>query len=601
MTTGGNLVVAQRARHGPLAPPRHPLLARAFRRTRRRAFSCCADDHDPTRDHPHPPRRPAHAGRRLPAPARGAGRAGVPAGVGRARRAGRPLLVPRRRRCRSTDVARRGGRVRRPRGPGPGGRASRRSWAAPSATSATTGSRQLEPVPLPAAARRRRRPAPLRFLLARSVVAFDHVRRTLADHRQPGRRAERVAADRSATPAAAAARRRRSPAGDARTPRSTRDGYMAVGRARQGAHRRRRRVPDRPLASARARRTAGLAVRHLPGAARGQPLAVHVPARHRRASSWSAPRPRCWCASTRTARASCGRSPAPGRAGTTRAARRRAGGRAAGVEKERAEHVMLVDLGRNDLGRVCEPGSVRVDAAHGGRALLARHAHRVAACAARSRAGRDALDAAAGHASRPAPCRARRRCGRCRSSPSSRAAAAGVYAGAVGYLGFGGDMDTCIAIRTLVMRDGVAYLQAGAGIVADSRPGCRVRGVHEQGGGAGRRHRPRPRRGAYGPMSRACCDRQLRLVHLQPGRLIASAGAEVRGRAQRRDRAPSRPPAASRRTSSSPPGPGRPADAGVSAAADRALAGRVPVLGVCLGHQVIVRDVRRQGRPRRRG
>ena len=130
---------------------------------------------------------------------------------------------------------------------------------------------------------------------------------------------------------------------------------------------------------------------------------------------------------------------------------------------------MLVDLARNDLGRVCEPGSVARRSVDGGRALLARDAHRLAACTGGCATDRDA--AALLRATFPA--------GTLSGAPKVRAMQIiselegrrrGVYGGAIGYLGFGGDMDTCIAIRTIAMRDGVAYLQAGAGIVADSDP-----------------------------------------------------------------------------------------------------------------------------------
>ena len=136
--------------------------------------------------------------------------------------------------------------------------------------------------------------------------------------------------------------------------------------------------------------------------------------------------------------------------------------------KERAEHVMLVDLGRNDLSRVCEPGSVRVE-----RYMeVERYSHVmhiVSRVFGQIRPDRDA--AALLRATFPA--------GTMSGAPKVRAMQIigelegrrrGAYAGAVGYLGFGGDMDTCIAIRTIVMRDGTAYLQAGAGIVADSDP-----------------------------------------------------------------------------------------------------------------------------------
>ena len=129
---------------------------------------------------------------------------------------------------------------------------------------------------------------------------------------------------------------------------------------------------------------------------------------------------------------------------------------------------MLVDLARNDLGRVCQPGTVRV--ARSMQVERYSHVmHIVSNVYGQIRPDRDA--AALLRATFPA--------GTLSGAPKVRAMqiidelepdAAASYGGAVGYLGFGGDMDTCIAIRTIAMRDGVAYLQAGAGIVADSDP-----------------------------------------------------------------------------------------------------------------------------------
>jgi anthranilate synthase component 1 len=137
-------------------------------------------------------------------------------------------------------------------------------------------------------------------------------------------------------------------------------------------------------------------------------------------------------------------------------------------EKDRAEHVMLVDLARNDLGRVCQPGTVRV--ARSMQVERYSHVmHIVSNVYGQIRPDRDA--AALLRATFPA--------GTLSGAPKVRAMQIiselegrrrGVYGGAIGYLGFGGDMDTCIAIRTIAMRGGVAHLQAGAGIVADSDP-----------------------------------------------------------------------------------------------------------------------------------
>jgi anthranilate synthase component I len=137
-------------------------------------------------------------------------------------------------------------------------------------------------------------------------------------------------------------------------------------------------------------------------------------------------------------------------------------------EKERAEHVMLVDLGRNDLGRVCEFGSVRVPQYM----ALERYSHvmhLVSTVDGRLAEDRDHLDALV--ACFPA--------GTVSGAPKIKAMQilAGleptrrdIYAGAVGYIDFAGNLDFCIAIRTITIRDGVARVQAGAGIVADSNP-----------------------------------------------------------------------------------------------------------------------------------
>jgi anthranilate synthase component 1 len=137
-------------------------------------------------------------------------------------------------------------------------------------------------------------------------------------------------------------------------------------------------------------------------------------------------------------------------------------------EKERAEHVMLVDLGRNDLGRVCRFGTVAVPELM----KLERYSHVthiVSSVVGELAPGRDALDALV--AAFPA--------GTLSGAPKIRAmqiidalepAARGLYGGACGYLDLRGNLDFCIAIRTLVIEAGRATLQAGAGIVADSDP-----------------------------------------------------------------------------------------------------------------------------------
>jgi anthranilate synthase component I len=148
--------------------------------------------------------------------------------------------------------------------------------------------------------------------------------------------------------------------------------------------------------------------------------------------------------------------------------------------KERAEHVMLVDLGRNDLGRVCEYGSVKVDE------LMAVETyshviHIVSSVSGRLREDITPMDAL--RATLPA--------GTLSGAPKIRAmqiidelepVKRGPYGGAVGYLSYTGDLDTCINIRATFVRDGKAYLQAGGGIVADSDPGYENREAEAKAG-----------------------------------------------------------------------------------------------------------------------
>ena len=137
-------------------------------------------------------------------------------------------------------------------------------------------------------------------------------------------------------------------------------------------------------------------------------------------------------------------------------------------EKERAEHVMLVDLGRNDLGRVCTYGSVRVPTFM----TLERYSHvmhLVSVVEGQLAEDQDRLDALvacfpAGTVSGAPKVRAMQIIRELEQTPR------GIYAGAIGYLDFAGNLDFCIAIRSVVLEKGQAFVQAGAGIVADSNP-----------------------------------------------------------------------------------------------------------------------------------
>ncbi|MFA7387117.1 MAG: anthranilate synthase component I family protein, partial [Thiohalobacteraceae bacterium] len=136
--------------------------------------------------------------------------------------------------------------------------------------------------------------------------------------------------------------------------------------------------------------------------------------------------------------------------------------------KERAEHLMLIDLGRNDVGRIAKTGSVELTE----KMLIERYSHVmhiVSNVAGRLKDGMSAMDVL--RATFPA--------GTVSGAPKIRAmeiidelepVKRGVYAGAVGYLAWNGNMDTAIAIRTAVVKDGALHIQAGAGIVYDSVP-----------------------------------------------------------------------------------------------------------------------------------
>jgi anthranilate synthase component 1 len=136
--------------------------------------------------------------------------------------------------------------------------------------------------------------------------------------------------------------------------------------------------------------------------------------------------------------------------------------------KERAEHLMLLDLGRNDVGRVAEIGSVKVTEQF----VIEKYSHVqhiVSDVQGRLRSDKDSLDALiAGFPN-----------GTTSGAPKVRALEIidelekekrGIYGGGVGYISANGSMDTCIALRTAIVKDGVMYVQAGGGVVADSDP-----------------------------------------------------------------------------------------------------------------------------------
>ena len=247
--------------------------------------------------------------------------------------------------------------------------------------------------------------------------------------------------------------------------------------------------------------------------------------------------------------------------------------------KERAEHVMLIDLGRNDVGRVAQAGSVQRHRAHGDRALLARHAHRL------QRRGRSAPTASTRStcSRRPFPA------GTVTGAPKVRAmqiidelepVKRGVYSGAVGYLGFNGDMD--VAHRASAprwSRTAGCTCRPAAGIVADSDP----RSEWEE-----TQHKARAILKAAARCVMIAVIDNYDSFTCNLVQYLWRAGRRGRGVPQRRDfrRRSSRRSQPSHVVLS--PGPVH-AERGGHHARSRStrLAGKVPILGVCLGHQAI--------------
>ena len=243
-------------------------------------------------------------------------------------------------------------------------------------------------------------------------------------------------------------------------------GGRGGGRGDQG----RRGVPDRGQPAVRGghhRRRAG----HLPGAAAAQPEPLHVPApadrQRRRAFDIVGSSPEALVTvkgDTAITHPIAGSKPR----GATPAEDAALETELLADPKERAEHVMLVDLGRNDLGRVCRPGTVEVVEFMEVR-RYSHIMHLESTVTGTIAADRSALDVVL--AAFPA--------GTLSGAPKVRAmeiidelevSRRGLYGGVVGYLDFAGDADAAIAIRTALLRNGVAYVQAGGGIVADSDP-----------------------------------------------------------------------------------------------------------------------------------
>ena len=230
-------------------------------------------------------------------------------------------------------------------------------------------------------------------------------------------------------------------------------------------HARRRRLPGGPLAAVHGAGD-GRGVLDLPRPAHGQPFAIHVLPRLRRVPGRRrlAGAPRQGERPPRRDPADRGHLPARGNAEEDRA-------QAEALlddPKERAEHVMLVDLGRNDLGRVCEYGSVSVDE-YMVVETYSHVFHIVSQVSGRLREGVSAMDVL--RATLPA--------GTLSGAPKVRAMQIidelephkrCSYGGAIGYLSFTGDLDTAIHIRTAVVKDGRVHVQAGGGTVADAEP-----------------------------------------------------------------------------------------------------------------------------------
>lgn len=210
-------------------------------------------------------------------------------------------------------------------------------------------------------------------------------------------------------------------------------------------------------------------------------------------------------------------------------------------EKEKAEHTMLVDLARNDLGRICLPGTVKVTQ-YMKVEEFSHVMHLVSKVRGSIQSNKDALDVL--EACFPA--------GTVSGAPKVRAMEIidelethyrGPYAGAVGYIGFNGNMDTCITIRTIVFKGKQAYIQAGAGIVYDSFTYNLVQYLAE-------------------------LDLEIEVFRNDKIDIAEIMEKDLQGIVIS-------------------PGPGIPEDAGISVELIQKVGDKIPILGVCLGHQAI--------------
>lgn len=260
--------------------------------------------------------------------------------------------------------------------------------------------------------------------------------------------------------------------------------------------------------------------------------------------------------------------------------------------KERAEHVMLVDLARNDLGRVCVSGSVHLSE----KMTVERYSHVmhiVSQVEGELRPDLDAFDLLratfpAGTVTGAPKVRAMQIITQLEGSPR------GIYAGVVGYISYDGSMDTCITLRTIIMHGDHAFIQAGSGVVADSDPEREYQEswnkaralvvAIEQAEGQPRGHDRSTL--AQKPEWRVIIIDNYDSFTYNLAQYLSELGADVH--VFRNDAVGIKEIEALHPTHLViSPGPGTPAEAGISNDVIRHFGGRIPILGVCLGHQCI--------------